>query len=169
MEISQILRMQVTLPVSDPSKVPHPSVFKFLRTRCGTGDVKCAVNDLRDIGKFVARIIADERTLNRYVFCWTQQVTQNEAFALAERISGQKIEIEDVSADEIVSKIKQAKGAVEVSIYEYAYSVWIRGDNTVENAKKPEYGGALDARELYPEIGKELRSLEDYAKELYSS
>lgn len=49
----------------------------------------------------------------------------------------------------------------------YNYSLWIR-DNTVENAKKEEYGGALDARELYPELTKELNSLEAFAKDFYS-
>ena len=33
--------------------------------------------------------------------------------------------------------------------YEYAYSRYLRGDNTLENAKAQ---GALDARELYPDF-----------------
>ena len=54
-----------------------------------------------------------------------------------------------------------------VTFKEYIWSIWVRGDNTVENAKKPEYGEALDARELYPDL--KLRTLEDYAKELYAA
>lgn len=49
--------------------------------------------------------------------------------------------------------------------FEYQYSLWFRGDNVVENAKKPEYGNALDARELYPDL--KLRTLEAWAHELY--
>lgn len=45
--------------------------------------------------------------------------------------------------------------------------MYVRGDNTVENSKKEEYGGALDAKELYPDI--KLRSLEAYAEEFYSN
>lgn len=51
-------------------------------------------------------------------------------------------------------------------MWEYQYSLCIRGDNVIENAKKPEYGSALDARELYPDI--EVKKLEDYARENYS-
>ena len=58
---------------------------------------------------------------------------------------------------------------IEELFLEYAYSLWIRGDNTVENAKKLEYGGALDARELYPELGKELRSFEGSVVDVLSS
>lgn len=49
---------------------------------------------------------------------------------------------------------------------EYRYSLCIRGDNTIENAKKAEYGSALDARELYPDI--KVRKFVDYARENYA-
>ena len=49
--------------------------------------------------------------------------------------------------------------------YESLWSMWVRGDNIVENAKKPEYGNALDAKELYPDL--KLHRLMDYAKEVY--
>ena len=55
---------------------------------------------------------------------------------------------------------------LEVHMYGYINSIWLRGDNTVESAKKPEYGGALDARELYPDL--RLRTVLDYVKELYA-
>lgn len=47
-------------------------------------------------------------------------------------------------------------------ISEYAYSIYVRGDNTVEHAKSL---GALDARELYPDL--KPPSLEEYAKAFY--
>jgi len=46
------------------------------------------------------------------------------------------------------------------------HSLWIRGDNTAENAVKPEYGSALIARELYPDI--QLRRFKDFAAEFYN-
>lgn len=46
--------------------------------------------------------------------------------------------------------------------YEYQYSMHVRGDNTVENAKAL---GALDAQELYPDIP--LAKLEEVAKSIY--
>lgn len=157
-------RMQITLPVIDASKAIHPSLAEFSKEFFGTGDVKTAVTDNRDIGKFVSHIIKDERTLNKYVFCWTEEVTQNEVLALAERISGQKIPVTRFSAEETIKKAQDAQSILKVHL-EYQVSLWIRGDNTVENAKKPEYGEALDARELYPEL--KLNSLEEFAKEFY--
>ncbi len=37
----------------------------------------------------------------------------------------------------------------------------------MENAKKPEYGSALDARELYPDL--KPKSFEEYIKEIYEA
>ncbi|KAL5476929.1 hypothetical protein ACEPAI_3115 [Sanghuangporus weigelae] len=159
--------MQVTPPFADLG-FPQPIVKRVSTSYIGSGDVKCAVTDKRDIGKFVARIIADDRTLNQYVFCWTEGVTLNEIIALAERVSGRKINVEHISADEMEKIMKDGSG-LETAIFEYVYSIWVRGDNTVENAKKEEYGGALDARELYPDIGKELRTMEDFVKGFYSN
>lgn len=157
--------MQITPPFAG-TDFPQPTVRKAISSRIGAGDIKCAVIDRRDIGKFVARIIADERTLNRYVFCWTEHVSVNETIAIADRVSGRKMEIEDVSVDEFNALLESSSGMERIGV-EYAYSIWVRGDNTVENAKKEEYGAALDARELYPGIEKELKTVEEFAKELY--
>lgn len=48
------------------------SGFSQLETRSmyGAGDTENAIIDLRDVGKFVVRIIVDERTLNKYVFVY---------------------------------------------------------------------------------------------------
>lgn len=49
---------------------------------------------------------------------------------------------------------------------QYFNSMWIRGDNTVANAKTPEYGSALDARELYPDL--KPKALEEYVREIFT-
>ncbi|KAH8116637.1 NAD-binding protein [Phellopilus nigrolimitatus] len=156
--------LQVGLPILDPTKTAFPAFMDITKIIYHTGNVKNAVTDLRDIGKFVERIILDPRTQNRYVFCWTEEITQNEVFALAKRISGKDIETVHISEEDLLARARDAEGIMK-PIMEYAVSVFIRGDNIVENAKKEEYGGALDARELYPDL--KLRSVEDYAKELY--
>ena len=115
----------------------------------GTGDVKTAVADLRDIGRIVARVLTDKRTLNQYVFFWAQEVCLNEAIVFAEKILGKKLDLPHLSNEELECHIQSAEGFM-VFMYEYQRSLWIRGDNTIANAKRPEYGGALDARELYP-------------------
>ena len=52
---------------------------------------KSAVIDLADIGKFVARILLDERTLNRYVLCYSEQKSQTEMIEIVETVFGKKV------------------------------------------------------------------------------
>ena len=61
------------------------------RNLIGTGDVPFAVADEFHIGDYVARIIQDERTLNRKVFVWEDEVTQNQVWDLAVKKYGQGI------------------------------------------------------------------------------
>ena len=50
------------------------------------------LTDLRDIGRFVARIICDDRTLNKYVYTYGDVLSENEIYRIAEDLSGEKIE-----------------------------------------------------------------------------
>jgi uncharacterized protein YbjT (DUF2867 family) len=61
-------------------------------TILGDGNMKTALTDLRDIGPYVARIIIDDRTVNKYVFCYGQLLSQKDVFARLEELSGEKIE-----------------------------------------------------------------------------
>ena len=63
----------------------------------GDGNTPIAYTDLRDIGIFIARIIADPRTLNRYVFIWGEERTQREVFDIARAASGRDIQPVHVS------------------------------------------------------------------------
>lgn len=65
----------------------------------GDGEAPNLVTDLRDIGRFVARIIADDRTLNKFVFTWGEVLTQKQIFTAIEAASGEKIEREHVSSE----------------------------------------------------------------------
>jgi len=143
-------------------------------TIIGTGEMKNAVIYIPDIGKFVAEIIHDERTLNNYVFCWTEEKSQNEIWAIARKakldVTGEPLKatvryksIEQVMED----RERAADGSFEQLGEDYLLSFFIRGDNTVENAKKAEYGGALDARELYPHL--KLTTVEEAAKLMYEN
>jgi hypothetical protein len=51
-----------------------------------------ALTDLRDIGPYVAKIITDSRTMNKYVFCYGELLSQEALFAKMEELSGEKIE-----------------------------------------------------------------------------
>ncbi|KAK1223296.1 hypothetical protein PQX77_013834 [Marasmius sp. AFHP31] len=149
----------------------HKSTTSLLKREFyGSGDVKTAYTDTSRIGEFVARIIDDPRTLNQTVQTWDGEATLSEAWEIASKVSGENFDDypkacfsfikHQLSAEEIESRI----GADQLStvIYEYARSLWYRGDNTVENAVK---AGALDARALYPDYVP--ASLEEYAVEFY--
>lgn len=145
----------------------YPGTIELSKTIFGTGDVKTALIDLRDIGKFVARIISDDNTLDKYVFCWAEQYTQKEVIALAECIVGKPIPTKIMSAETLLAAISAySPGSLERIYFQLFNSLFVRGDNTIENAKKEEYGSALDARELYPDL--KPRSLEAFSEEFYS-
>lgn len=67
--------------------IPTPSE-RHLHWFIGAGNVKTAVTSKTDIGRFVARIIDDPRALNAQVFCYGDEVSLNEIYDTAERISG---------------------------------------------------------------------------------
>ena len=62
----------------------------------GDGDVKSLLSDKRDIGQFVARIIQDPRTLNKWVVAWSDELSQNKMIRIIEDNSGEKIEFTTV-------------------------------------------------------------------------
>jgi hypothetical protein len=53
---------------------------------------------------------------------------------------------------------------VPFAMAQYVESVFIRGDNTLENAKRL---GAIDARELYPSFKPNVT--EEYARKFYEN
>ena len=63
----------------------------------GDGTVPNARTDLRDIGRYVARIITDPRTLNKKVLAYNEVSTPNETIDIQEKLSGEKIERKYVS------------------------------------------------------------------------
>lgn len=161
--------------------LPHPSsapAGSFLtqqsRTAGGTGDVKAAFTARVDIGRFVARIIADPRTLNQTVFCYGDEVTLNEVYDVANKVSGEDLKstITFLSKEELEHQIQVAREAyakerthltfVTRLLSEFLYSMFVRGENTVAKAQEH---GALNARELYPDF-KPL-SIEEFAVSFY--
>ncbi|TDL19872.1 NAD-binding protein [Rickenella mellea] len=158
---------QVIIPPVDPTKQLLPGQIESFAKIYRGGEVKNAFTDKGDIGIFVARIIDDPRTLNHYVFIWGEEATKRQVLDIAENVRGVKIETTSVSPAEAEKELASARaaGGFPQILTEYEYSFWVRGDNTIENAKKPEYGGALDARELYPDI--KPVTLTEYAHSFY--
>ncbi|KAJ3950042.1 uncharacterized protein N0V96_001178 [Colletotrichum fioriniae] len=119
----------------------------------GDGSVRSGMTDLRDIGRYVARIIADPQTLNHRVFAFTELMSQNEVYDLIEKMSGEKVERKYMSADEIEAAMVKAKddktNPHRLSVLQYRKSWGLRGDNTPEYAR---YLGYQIAKDLYPDL-----------------
>ncbi|POS68690.1 isoflavone reductase [Diaporthe helianthi] len=138
----------------------------------GDGSMPSALTYVQDIGRYVAKIIADPRTLNRMVFAHSEVWTQRQIFDKVEELSGEKLERNYVTGEALQAQIAELSGpdgaepadAAVLPKYwtlEYTYSWGIRGDNTPENAK---YLGYLLGKELYPDL--EFTSYESYLKKL---
>jgi nucleoside-diphosphate-sugar epimerase len=56
----------------------------------GDGNVKFALTDMSDIGKYVAKIIADPRTINRRVLAYTEVLSMNEIWDVMARVTGEE-------------------------------------------------------------------------------
>ncbi|KAI1625073.1 isoflavone reductase family protein [Exophiala viscosa] len=162
---------QISFPPLPSGKLDE---FHFLGENklYGDGNAPNLLTDLRDIGPFVARIIRDPRTLNKKVFTWSDELSQNEIYALAEKLSGESIDKKPFSLEEIEAVITKAKQAVDADptniglqmglwSQEYNMSKYYREDNTRKVAL---YLGYLDARELYPDF--KPITFEEYFKEI---
>lgn len=56
----------------------------------GDGMVPVAYTGLSDVGVYVAKIVADPRTLNKKVFVYTEVLTGNQVADLMDELSGEK-------------------------------------------------------------------------------
>ncbi len=144
------------------------------------------ITDLRDVGRFVARTVVDQRTLNRYVFAWGEEMTEKEIYSVMEDVSGEKLPVNyvcprrclevayaaKVTAQEIEDEVLEARRLFEkepgnqelfgrVASAEYEYSKYVRIDNKSEYAR---YLGYLNARQLYPNL--KPKKFEEFMQDL---
>ncbi|KAF5005215.1 hypothetical protein FDECE_8336 [Fusarium decemcellulare] len=150
---------QLALPALPSGKFGIKAEYSTTKI-IGDGNTPWAYTDNRDIGKYVARIIDDPRTLNRMVFGYSQVHTQNEAWEILERVSGESVPREYVTKEELLETIAEGQAAISknnlgstvmlsLGMAQYKYLLGIRGDDTPEHAK---YLGYLDVKELYPDV-----------------
>ncbi|RKK66508.1 hypothetical protein BFJ69_g15340 [Fusarium oxysporum] len=135
----------------------------------GDGNTPSGYIDLRDVGKWVARIITDPRTLNKKVFAFNIVLTTNQICDIIERVSGETIPRVYITHDEATAAVKRAEEAApspnsfqyfDFVKYQYWNSLVVRGDNTPAYA---EYLGYVDARQLYPDLA--TTSFEQYCQQ----
>jgi hypothetical protein len=137
----------------------------------GDGNLRSALTDIRDVGKYVEHIITDPRTLNKSVFVYNELLTQKQIFSMLEEASGETIFRDYITEKEVNDTIDAAMARYEqdpspvnllgLSSTQYARSIWFRGDNLPQRAL---YLGYLNGKELYPDL--EYVSFSDYVNEL---
>ncbi|KAE8347225.1 hypothetical protein BDV24DRAFT_146772 [Aspergillus arachidicola] len=132
------------------------------------GNQKFALTDIADIGKYVAQIVADPRTINKHVFAYTEVLSMNEIWDTMARVTGEEPVKNYVSLAEIYEIIETCRKRLENSAHgmmhpdnimdcanynmgEYRISWCVRGDNTPEYA---EYLGYLDFWKMFPDFQK---------------
>lgn len=72
----------------------------------GDGNMPTALTDLRDIGRYMAMIISDPRTLNKKILAYNLVSSQNKIYELMEELSEEKIDRNYVSRTEAQFRIK---------------------------------------------------------------
>ncbi|CEI70058.1 hypothetical protein FVEN_g10621 [Fusarium venenatum] len=150
---------QVSLPALPSGKIDY--ALKFPTTvMAEDGSHATAITDLRDIGKYVAKIITDERTLNKYVFAYNEVWSQEQIHSHLEKVSEETIPRNKVTTKEIETTIATAQAAYDQSdkslpflfglvLPQYLNCEWFRQDNLPEHAK---YLGYLSTKDLYPDF-----------------
>ncbi|KAF7330996.1 Glycoside hydrolase [Mycena venus] len=166
---------QLSFPTLPSGRVDYACMLKPKVEIHNGGSMPNIVTDERDIGSFVALIIKDPRTLNKYVVAYGDVLSENEIFEIMEELSGEKIERKFVSLSlPTRSRLHAQKNAAvlkadpnnrlaRIGVFreDYHYSKYVRGDNTPKYAT---YLGYFDARALYPDFKpKEFRA---FAREL---
>ena len=138
----------------------------------GDGTVPSALTDLRDIGPYVARVIKDERTLNKQVLVYNEMWTPNQVYDILEKLSGEKLPRKYDSLEVFEKRIADSIEAwkkdptnftlgLPVIGSQYQRSWGIMGENTPEYAK---YLGYVTSKELYPDMS--FIKFEDYLKDV---
>jgi len=82
---------QISFPRVPSGRLDYASV-RPLTEVYGGGNIPNVLTDRRDIGRYVARIIGDERTLNHKVVTYSDSLSQNQIFQLIEEKTGEKVE-----------------------------------------------------------------------------
>ncbi|KAF7334591.1 Isoflavone reductase family protein [Mycena venus] len=136
---------QLSFPTLPSGRVDYAALVKPNVDIHADGNKPTMITDLRDIGRFVALIIKDPRTLNHSVFAY------GDVFVRERNIRAHRSALGREDRTEISEEIVAAREVPGRGIYaaDYEYNKYVRGDNTPAYAK---YLGYLNARELYPEF-----------------
>lgn len=143
-----------------------------MSTLINDGNTPSALTDVLDIGRYIARIIVDTRTINKYVLAYSELWKPNDVYDLLEKLSGETIPRTYISEQQLRDQLAQAEEGIKQNptsikfgltkvMTEYQISWGARGDNTPEYAK---FLGYLTSKELYPDL--KFRSFQSFLEEV---
>jgi hypothetical protein len=95
------------------------------------GTAENILTDNRDRGRFVARIVKDERTLNQKVVTVSGSLTQNQIWDIMERAGDEKVPKTHVS----YSLLNPSSLATSLTIHRFPPKRWFRSSSTVKSVK----------------------------------
>lgn len=72
-----------------------------------------ALTDLRDIGRYVAKVIVDDRTLNQLVFVYNEMWSKHQIYDLLEKLSGEQIPRHYDSLEVLQQRISDAEAKLK--------------------------------------------------------
>ncbi|KAF8901814.1 hypothetical protein CPB85DRAFT_1377277 [Mucidula mucida] len=154
------------LPLLFPYPHAAPASLSVLTPKNYIGDrqKKVVYSTVKSLALLVVRVIDDPRTLNQTVIACDGETNIDEAWAIAEKVSGEDFSDYTMVPDEdILARTKSNDVATQV-IAQYANSLFLRGDNTLANAVAD---GVLVARDLYPDAP--VFTIEEASKEFYAN
>ncbi|QKD59049.2 uncharacterized protein FOBCDRAFT_205804 [Fusarium oxysporum Fo47] len=93
-----------------PSSLQKPGILELQEQEIADritrdGIMLFALTDIQDIGRYMAQIITDSRTLNQIVFAYNEIWTQNQIYDLLEKLSGERLDCKYVPAEAIEASI----------------------------------------------------------------
>ncbi|KDQ26613.1 hypothetical protein PLEOSDRAFT_174092 [Pleurotus ostreatus PC15] len=136
-----------------------------LKSRPAYTTQRTIYSTISTIAKLVPRIIADPRTLNQTVVAHDGEITLNEAWKIAEKVTGEDFsDYYEIPDEELEKGSQQTQNMLKRFISDFLRSLYVRGDNTLEKA---EAMGRLDARKLYDDVP--YANVEEEVKQHYAS
>ncbi|KAL4990012.1 isoflavone reductase family protein [Aspergillus falconensis] len=144
---------QVWVPRVPSERSDHAHSIYIDHQIVGDGRVRFALAGLSDIGKYVAQIVADPRTLNRHVLAYTEVLSMNDIWDAMAKASGEQ-PLKDYASSESMSHPSNIMDTASFNMGQYCISWCVRGDNTPEYA---DYLGYLDYWKLFPNYTKGKR------------
>lgn len=100
---------QISYPRLPSGKIDYAAA-PVMNMLCKDGNTPSALTDLRDIGHYIAKIIVDERTENKYVLVYNEVWTFNKVWDLVEKLSGEQLDRQYVSLISVCNGYGESSG-----------------------------------------------------------